>query len=426
MSSPASPYRSGTALLWITTRNLANRPSMLTRTDEKARGLADLPPYQADSLIALIALVNSDPRPDKIDVGVGVFRDGAGNTPILKVIKEAERRLNETQESKSYLGSAGDKRYAELLRPILLGQHAGDERIAGFQTPGGCGALRLGFELLAAANPRARVFVGAPTWPNHPPIIGAAGLEAVDYPFYERGQGAVRFDDMLEALRSGEPGDIALLHGCCHNPTGADLDEAQWREVVQVVSERGLIPFIDIAYQGFGRGLDEDAFGVRLTLDSCDEVIIAHSCDKNFSVYRDRVGSLWIKSPSREVTTNAVGLVFQIAREMWSMPPDHGAAAVRIVLDDPGLSEDWRVELAEMRDRINSVRRRIAAADPRLGFIGRQYGMFSMLPLSKEQVLKLREDHAIYMAESGRFNIVGMGDGQIDRFIAAVVEAMDA
>ena len=231
---------------------------------------------------------------------------------------------------------------------------------------------------------------------------------------------------MLEALRSGEPGDIALLHGCCHNPTGADLDEGQWREVVKVVSERGLIPFIDIAYQGFGRGLDEDAFGVRLTLDSCDEVIIAHSCDKNFSVYRDRVGSLWIKSPSRETTANAIGLVFQIAREMWSMPPDHGAAAVRIVLDDPELKERWLVELAAMRDRINSVRRRIAAADPRLAFIGRQYGMFSMLPLSKDQVLKLREDHAIYMAESGRFNVVGMGDDQIDRFIAAVIEAMDA
>lgn len=399
---------------------------MLTRTDEKARGLADLPPHQADSLIALIALVNADPRPDKIDVGVGVFRDGAGNTPILKVIKEAEQRLNQTQESKSYLGSAGDKRYAELLRPLLLGQHAGDDRISGFQTPGGCGALRLGFELLAAANPQARIFVGAPTWPNHPPIIRAVGLTIVDYPFYERGQGAVRFEDMIEALRSGEPGDIALLHGCCHNPTGADLDEGQWREVVKVVSERGLIPFIDIAYQGFGRGLDEDAFGVRLALDSCDEVIIAHSCDKNFSVYRDRVGSLWIKSPSRETTANAIGLVFQIAREMWSMPPDHGAAAVRIVLDDPELKDRWLVELAAMRDRINSVRRRIAAADPRLAFIGRQYGMFSMLPLSKEQVLKLREDHAIYMAESGRFNVVGMGDGQIDRFIAAVIEAMDA
>jgi aromatic-amino-acid transaminase len=399
---------------------------MLTTTDAKSRGLADLPPAKRDSLIALIALVNADPRPDKIDVGVGVFRDGAGNTPILEVIKEAEQRLHDTQESKSYLGSAGDKRFAELLRPILLGHHADDERIAGLQTPGGCGALRLGFELLATVNPNARVFVGGPTWPNHPPIIRAVGLTSVDYPFYERGQGAIRFEDMLDALRSGEPGDIALLHGCCHNPTGADLDGGQWREIAKVVSERGLIPFIDIAYQGFGRGLEEDAFGVRLILDSCEEVIIAQSCDKNFSVYRDRVGSLWIKSRSKEVTSNAMGLVFQIAREMWSMPPDHGAAAVRIVLDDPELKKRWLAELTAMRDRINSVRQRIAAADPRLAFIGRQYGMFSMLPLSPEQVLKLRYDHAIYMAESGRFNVVGMGDHQIDRFIAAVVEAMDA
>ena len=399
---------------------------MLTETTSRARGLADLPPFQGDSLIALIAMVNADPRPDKIDVGVGVFRDGAGNTPILKVIKEAERRLNETQESKSYLGSAGDKRYAELLRPILLGEHAGDDRIAGFQTPGGCGALRLGFELLARPNPDARVFVGAPTWPNHPPIIRAVGLSPVDYHFYERGQGAVRFEDMVAALQSGEPGDIALLHGCCHNPTGADLSEDQWREVAKVVQERGLIPFVDIAYQGFGRGLDEDAYGVRLMLETCDEVVIAQSCDKNFSVYRDRVGSVWFKTGSREATANAVGLAFQIAREMWSMPPDHGAACVRIVLDDAELRERWLVELTAMRDRINSVRQRIAAADPRLAFIGRQYGMFSMLPLSKDQVLKLRVDHSIYMADSGRFNVVGMGDGQIDRFIAAVVEAMDA
>jgi aromatic-amino-acid transaminase len=399
---------------------------MLTRTEEKARGLADLPPAQSDTLIALIAIVHADPRPDKIDVGVGVFRDGAGNTPILKVIKEAEQRLHDTQVTKSYLGSAGDKRYTELLRPILLGDYADDERIVGLQTPGGCGALRLGFDLLARANPQARVFIGGPTWPNHPPIIRAVGLGIVDYPYYERGQGAIRFEDMIEAFRSGEPGDIALLHGCCHNPTGADLDEDQWREVAKVVVDRGLVPFIDIAYQGFGRGLDEDAFGVRLMLDTCDEVVIAQSCDKNFSVYRDRVGSLWIKSASREASANAMAHVFQIAREMWSMPPDHGAAAVRIVLDDPELKQRWLGELAAMRDRINAVRQRIAAADPRLAFIGRQYGMFSMLPLSKEQVFKLREDHAIYMAESGRFNIVGMGDGQIDRFIAAVVEAMDA
>jgi len=399
---------------------------MLTRTDAKARGLANLDAVAEDPLIGLIALVNADPRPDKIDVGVGVFRDGAGNTPILKVMKEAEQRLVDTQVTKAYLGSSGDKRFAELLRPILLGEHAGDERISGVQTPGGCGALRLGFELIATANPGARVLVGTPTWPNHPPIISAVRLSRVDYPYYERGQGAIRFEDMVAALESAEAGDVALLHGCCHNPTGADLSENQWREVVRIVCERGLIPLIDIAYQGFGRGLDEDAFGVRLMLSACDEVIIAQSCDKNFSVYRDRVGSLWIKTGAASTTATAMGHVFQRAREMWSMPPDHGAAAARIILDDPELHARWLVELAAMRDRINSVRQRIAAADPRLAFIGRQYGMFSMLPLSREQVLKLREDHAIYMAESGRFNVVGMGDQEIDRFIAAVVGALDA
>ena len=358
---------------------------MLSRTDAKARSLADLPPVNSDSLLALIALCDADPRPEKIDVGVGVFRDAVGNTPILKVMKEAEQRLVDTQVTKAYLGSAGDKRFAELLRPILLGHHADDERITGLQTPGGCGALRLGFELIAAANPGARVFVGTPTWPNHPPLIRSVRLEQVDYPYYERGQGAIRFEDMIAALQGAEPGDVALLHGCCHNPTGADLSEGQWREVVKVVVERGLMPLIDIAYQGFGRGLDEDAFGVRLMLDECDEVIIAQSCDKNFSVYRDRVGSLWVKTGSKAATENAMAHVYQRAREMWSMPPDHGAAAVHIILEDPELHERWLGELTAMRDRINSVRQRIAAADPRLAFIGRQYGMFSMLPLSRNR-----------------------------------------
>ena len=397
---------------------------MLTKTH--AKGLADLPEVVNDSLLALIAMCDADPRPQKIDVGVGVFRDAAGNTPILKVMKEAEQRLVDTQVTKAYLGSAGDKRFAELLRPILLGPHASDDRIAGLQTPGGCGALRLGFELIATANPQARVFVGTPTWPNHPPIINSVRLQMVDYPYYERGQGIIRFEDMIAALEDGEPGDVALLHGCCHNPTGADLSEDQWREVVRVVSDRGLTPLIDIAYQGFGRGLDEDAFGVRLMLDACDEVIVAQSCDKNFSVYRDRVGSLWVKSGSREITRKAMDHVFQRAREMWSMPPDHGAAAVHIILDDAELRARWLVELTAMRDRINAVRQRIAGADPRLAFIGRQFGMFSMLPLSKEQVLGLRETQAIYMADSGRFNVVGLGDDQIDRFTAAVVGALDA
>jgi aspartate/tyrosine/aromatic aminotransferase len=402
----------------------ANPRSMLTQTHAKPKGLCHLPPVTNDSLIALIGMVNADPRPDKIDVGVGVFRDGAGNTPILKVMKEAEQRLLDTQVTKAYLGSSGDKRFAELLRPILLGPHASDDRIMGLQTPGGCGALRLGFELLAAANPDARVFLGTPTWPNHPPIVRAVGLQAVEYAYYERGQAIIRFEDMMAALSTGEPGDIALLHGCCHNPTGADLSEDQWREVVRVVSERGLIPLIDIAYQGFGRGLDEDAFGVRAMLDACDEMIVAQSCDKNFSCYRDRVGSLWIKTGSADATKTAMAHVHQIAREMWSMPPDHGAACVHIILEDQELHARWLVELAAMRDRINAVRQRIAAADPRIAYIGRQFGMFSMLPLSKEQVLKLRSDQAIYMAESGRFNVVGMGDNQLNRFIAAVVGAL--
>jgi aromatic-amino-acid transaminase len=398
---------------------------MLTPTDAKARGLADLSPVASDSLLQLIALCNADPRPDKIDVGVGVFRDGAGNTPILQVVKKAEAILLETQESKSYLGSAGDIRFAELLRPILLGEHADDDRIAGVQTPGGCGALRLGFEVLATANPSARVLIGTPTWPNHPPIVEAAGLEVAQYPYYERGQGVIRFDAMMEALAAAQAGDVALLHGCCHNPTGADLDQDQWRQVTNVIADRGLTPFIDIAYQGFGRGLDEDAAGVRMILAACDEVVIAQSCDKNFSVYRDRLGSLFVKTGTPQATATVMGHVFQRAREMWSMPPDHPAACARIILDDPQLRAEWLVELAAMRDRINSVRQRIAGADPRLAFIGQQFGMFSMLPLSKEQVLKLREDHGIYMADSGRINVVGLSDDQIERFTGAVIEALN-
>ncbi|HEU0310976.1 MAG TPA: amino acid aminotransferase [Sphingomicrobium sp.] len=380
---------------------------------------------QSDSLLALIAMANADPRPDKIDVGVGVYRDGAGNTPILRAVKAAEKLLWESQQSKSYVGGYGDKRYAELLRPIVLGRHAGDERIAGLHTPGGCGALSLGFKLIAAAHPDAKVLVGTPTWPNHVPVIEAAGLTISEYRYYDRLDTRIRFDDMMAALTGANAGDVVLLHGCCHNPTGADLDAGQWREVVDVVSRRGLFPLVDIAYQGLGRGFAEDAAGLHLLLDSCDEVVIAQSCDKNFGVYRDRVGSLFLKTAAAEKTKRAMDHVVQIAREMWSMPPDHGAAAVRIVLDTPELRADWDAEVGEMRDRINRIRERIATADPRLAYIGGQYGMFSMLPISREQVLKLRRDHAIYMADSGRFNVIGMADAAVDRFIAAIVETMN-
>ncbi|MCL6698010.1 aromatic amino acid transaminase [Sphingomonas sp. NSE70-1] len=380
---------------------------------------------QSDSLLALIAMANADPRTDKIDVGVGVYRDGVGNTPILRAVKAAEKLLWEQQQTKSYIGGFGDKRYTELLRPIVLGRHAGDDRIIGLHTPGGCGALSLGFKLIATAHADAKVHVGTPTWPNHIPVVEAAGLNISEYRFYDKLETRIRFDEMISTFGSAPKGDVVLLHGCCHNPTGADLDEGQWREVVDVVSSRGLIPLVDIAYQGLGRGFAEDAAGLHLLLDACDEVVIAQSCDKNFGVYRDRVGSMFLKTATADGTKRAMDHVVQIAREMWSMPPDHGAAAVRIVLDTPELRSDWDAEVGEMRARINRIRGQIAASDPRLAYIGGQFGMFSMLPLSKEQVVKLREQHAIYMADSGRFNVIGMADHAVDRFIGAVIEAMN-
>jgi aspartate/tyrosine/aromatic aminotransferase len=394
--------------------------------DTPAPSLSALPPVVSDSLLALIAMANADQRGDKIDVGVGVYRDAAGATPIPRAVKAAEKLLWERQETKAYLGGRGDVRFGQLLRPFVLGRHAGDDRIDQLQTPGGCGALRLGFQLIKLANPNARVLLGEPTWPNHPPMARGVGLILSNYPYYDRDNRRIHFDEMLAALRAGRPGDVALLHGCCHNPTGADLSAEQWAEVTRVVVERRLLPFVDLAYQGLGRGLAEDAAGLHGLLDACDEAVVAQSCDKNFGSYRDRVGALFVKTGAKETTATAMAQLLQEAREMWSMPPDHGAAVVRTVLEDAGLTADWRAELDTMRGRINHVRATIAAADPRLAYIGQQYGMFSMLPLTKAQVVALRDTHAIYMADSGRFNLVGMSDEALPRFIAAVVETLNA
>lgn len=394
-------------------------------TSPARRGLADLPPLVSDSLLALIAMVNADPRADKIDVGVGVYRDGEGRTPVMRAVRQAEQRLHDEQRTKSYLGGAGDKAFAQLLRPVVLGRHAGDERIVGLQTPGGCGALFLALKLVAAANPDARVIMGTPTWPNHPPMTRGARLEITEYRHYDPVQRRVDFAAMAEALDAGRPGDVALLHGCCHNPTGADLTEDQWREVVEIVARRGLLPLIDFAYQGFAQGLEQDRFGVTLMLDACDEVLITQSCDKNFAVYRDRVGCLFVKAASVDNAQFAFTHLLQISREAWSMPPDHGAACVRTVLGDEALAADWRAELDEMHGRIRTVRERIAAADPRLAYIADQQGMFSMLPLGIEQVKRLRSDHAIYMADSGRANLVGISDTDLPRFCDAVVETLN-
>ncbi|MCM8557236.1 aromatic amino acid transaminase [Sphingomicrobium sediminis] len=395
-------------------------------TTETGGLFTGLEPIQTDSLLRLIQLAAEDDRPGKIDVGVGVYRTSNGATPILSAIKKAEKILWETQETKAYLGMSGDKKYAELLKPIVFGDDLAQmDGLIGLQTPGGCGALTLGFMLAKAANPATRVLVGTPTWANHPPVIRGAGLEIVEYDYYLKGETRIDFDAMMAAFDAARPGDVALLHGCCHNPTGADLDAGQWAKVRAKCAEKGIIPFVDIAYQGLGDGIDEDAEGLRGLVHACDEVIVAQSCDKNFGVYRDRVGCLFVKTGSEERAKVVNSHIMQIARTMWSMPPDHSAAAVRIILESDELRAEWLDELDMMRGRIVDLRKRIASSDPRLAYIADQKGMFSMMPLSPEQVEKLRIDHAIYMADSGRFNVCGMADEDVDRFCNAVLEAMD-
>jgi aromatic-amino-acid transaminase len=381
---------------------------------------------KADSLLNLIALCDADPREDKIDVGVGVYRDPAGGTPILRAVKAAERILWETQETKAYLGSRGDIRFTELIKPIVFGEAgAKDDRIVGVQTPGGCGALRLGADLVSKANSKARIFVGQPTWPNHGPLIECAGVHMEPHPYYDRDSRLIRFDEMMNALENADAGDLVLLHGCCHNPTGADLAPDQWAAVAELVARKGLIPFVDLAYQGLGNGLEADAAGTRLVVEAADVALVAQSCDKNFGVYRERTGNLFVKGTSAANADVILGNLVQLSRTMWSMPPDHGAAVARVVLDDPDLAADWRAELGEMCARIRSLRARLAAFDPRLSYIDEQNGMFSMLPLSEAAVLELREERGIYMAGSGRFNVVGLSDENVDIFAEAVVEKMD-
>jgi aromatic-amino-acid transaminase len=379
----------------------------------------------ADPLLAIIGMVRADNRPHKIDLGVGVYKDAAGTTPILRAVKAAERMLNETQETKAYLGSEGDVRFVELMKQMVFGADGAQaDTVVGVQTPGGCGALRLGAELIEKADADARIFVGQPTWPNHSPLIGCAGVEMVDYPYYDKTSGRLLFDRMVEALEEARAGDLVLVHGCCHNPTGADLSLDQWRTLAGIISDRGLVPFVDLAYQGLGNGLEADAAGTRLVVEAADQALVAHSCDKNFGVYRERTGSLFVKASSADRAKVVYGNLLSLARTMWSMPPDHGASVARIVLDTPDLAADWHAELQEMCGRIRSLRARLAAFDPRLAFIGEQNGMFSMLPIPPETVAALREENAIYMAGSGRFNVAGLSDANVDIFAAAVAEKL--
>ena len=378
-----------------------------------------------DALLALIKLHAEDTRPDKVDLGVGVYRTGQGDTPVFAAIKQAEQMLVDTQESKSYLGPEGDMGFVNALMPYIFGSDATmGGRIAGMQTPGGTGAVRLALALAQKAG-MTRLHMGTPSWPNHKQIIDDLGLTLVPFD-HAQTNGSANLDAVLGAIRTAQPGDGVLLHGCCHNPTGIDYSLEDWAAIGGAVAETGIFPIIDTAYQGLGEGLDEDAAGLRSILAKVPEAFIAYSCDKNFGMYRDRVGAFYIMAGEGETETldTAFSNANALARASWSMPPDHGAAAVRLILRTPKLTQVWIDELDQMRARMRQVRQRIADAGTvgrvDLTALGVQNGLFSVLPLSKDEVVRMREEHGIYMAGSGRINIAGLTMDNIDKFISAI------
>ncbi|WP_333586572.1 amino acid aminotransferase [Phenylobacterium sp.] len=384
------------------------------RSDVLFEGLTPQPP---DVVLSLIRAFAEDPRAGKIDLGVGVYKDEAGATPVFAAMKAAEARLLETQATKSYLGPEGDFGFLEAIAPVAFGHTLAQTGMFGVQTPGGTGALRLAAELANAGRPGATLWLGTPSWPIHSQIFAEAGLNVRTFPQYDAAAQRLLFDEMLGALETAQAGDVVLLHGCCHNPSGADPDADQWRQIARSLAERCLVPLIDLAYQGLGEGLEPDALGLRAVLDQCESAMVAYSCDKNFGLYRERTGALFVRAGRHQEAARTNVLKF--ARCGWSMPPDHGAAAARIILEDADLAAQWRAELETCRQRLASVRQILAKADPRLAPIGAQKGMFSILPLNPDQVGRMRAAFGVYMLGNGRINLAGLTPSNIEAFVRA-------
>jgi aromatic-amino-acid transaminase len=391
----------------------------------------NLNPPTVDAIIALMAKVNADPREDKIDLSVGIYKDEKGNTPVMKAVSEAEDRLHSSQETKKYVGMTGDAEFNKEMTKFMLGDDADLSLTGSAQAPGGSGALRLLSELVKTAKPDATIWVSDPTWPNHHSLLGAGvGLNIEVYPYFDYDTQDVLFDDMCEALGKAKPNDVVVLHGCCHNPTGRDMSIEQWEKMGVFLAEKGLIPLIDFAYLGFGDGLDEDVKGMRALLKNTKTAMIAVSCSKNFGVYRDRVGCSIVVSDNAETAQYCQGHLGAIARRIYSMPPDHGAAVVRTILQDAELTKLWKEELTEMRGRVNGLRAEFAkqmrelTGTNRWDFIANQRGMFTLLGLNDDQIAKLRDDHAIYVVKHGRVNVAGLQYDKIEKLAKALVSVI--
>ncbi|WP_227368669.1 amino acid aminotransferase [Halomonas sp. M20] len=381
-----------------------------------------------DAILGLIEAFKKDTNPQKVDLGVGVYRDAEGNTPIMRAVKEAEALLLKNETTKSYIGSHGDPLYGKVTLPLVLGADSpviAEHRASATQSPGGTGALRLAADFIKSQLPGKDVWVSDPTWPNHLGIFPAAGLKLHKYPYVDA-ENRLDFDGMLSALKQIPQGDVVLLHACCHNPTGFDLTNDQWKRVLEVVRERSLLPLIDFAYQGFGDGLEEDAFGARLMAENLDEVLITSSYSKNFGIYRERTGCFIAVAKNTEQMENVRSQMAIVARENYSNPPAHGSAIVCEILTSAELAAVWRDELTEMRDRINGLRRDFVEAlkpyglDGTFAHVAEQRGMFSYTGLKPDQVDRLRDEYGIYMVRSGRANVAGLASENLPYVTEAI------
>ena len=383
----------------------------------------------ADKILALMQAYKADPRSEKIDLGVGVYKDATGLTPVMRAVKQAEKQLWEQETTKSYVALAGDPAFGDAMVSLVLGDAVARANVAAVATPGGTGAVRQAFELAKMANPDVRVFVSDPTWPNHLSILKYLDMEIVNYRYFDNETRGVDFDAMIADLSTAKQGDVVLLHGCCHNPTGANLNLTQWRAVIDVLQKTGATPMIDIAYQGFGDGLDEDAAATRLLASSVPETIIAASCSKNFGIYRERTGLLMVVSQDQSAHgLNQSTLAF-LNRQNFSFPPDHGARLVTMILQDDALRTDWMAELEEVRLGMLGLRtqlatelRRLSGSD-RFGFIAEHRGMFSRLGATPDQVVAMREKHGIYMVGDSRLNIAGLNAETVPVLAAAIIDS---
>lgn len=385
-----------------------------------------LKPQPADKILQLIGQYRADLRTDKIDLGVGVYKDATGLTPIMRAVRAAEERLCQSEKTKTYTALAGEPAFAAALGKMILADTVGTDRISAAATPGGTGAIRQAFELIRLASPNATVWVSDPTWPNHISVLAYLGIPMRSYRYFDAETRGVDFAGMVDDLKGLKSGDVVLLHGCCHNPTGANLTLPEWAEVATLLETTGALPLIDLAYQGFGDGLDADAAGTRLIASRLPEVLIAASCSKNFGIYRERTGLLMaLSDPSRRDVTQ--GTLAWLNRQNYSFPPDHGARIVTAILGDDKLSADWRAELEEIRNNMLALRSQLAlelqtlAGSDRFGFIAQHRGMFSRLGATPEQVERLRAEHGIYMVGDSRLNIAGLNKTTVPILARAIL-----